>query len=73
MVTVTISFVVAALLVGWGLKARRLKGGSVLAGLLLGLVLTGTPAGPPLAHAVQNAAVSIGHGVVTAFHTVVGR
>lgn len=70
---VTMSLVVGVMLVGWGVKAKRVKGGSLTAGVLLGLILIGTPAGPPLARAVQTSADAIGHGVVTAFHTVAGR
>jgi hypothetical protein len=69
----TMSFVVGALLVGWGVKARRIKSGSLMAGVLLGLVLMGTPAGPPLAQAAQASAGAVGHGLVAAFHSVVGR
>ncbi len=68
----TTSFVVGALLVIWGVKAKRIKGGSLFAGVLLGLVLMGTPAGPPLASAAQSSADAVGRGVVSAFHSVLG-
>ena len=69
----TMSFVVGALLAVWGVKAKRIKSGSLMAGVLLGLVLMGTPAGPPLASAAQSSADAVGRGVVSAFHAVVGR
>jgi hypothetical protein len=69
----TTGFVVGVVLVVWGIKAKRVKGGSLTVGVLLGLILMGTPAGPPLAKAVQTSADAIGHGVAVALHTVVGR
>lgn len=69
----TTSFIVGVVLVAWGVKAKRVKGGSLTAGVLLGLVLMGTPAGPPLATAVQTSADAIGHGVASAFHKIAGR
>lgn len=63
----TMSFVVGVVLAGWGLKSKHLAGGSLLAGILLGLILIGTPAGPPLAHSVQEAADAVGQGVIDAF------
>ena len=69
----TASFLVAVVLVAWGVKARRVKGGSLTVGVLLGLILMGTSAGPPLARAVQSSADAVGQGAVVAFHRVVGR
>jgi hypothetical protein len=72
-VMLTTGFIVGVLLVGWGVKAKRVKSGSLTAGVLLGLILMGTPAGPPLARAVQTSADAIGRGAVAAFHAVAGR
>jgi hypothetical protein len=69
----TTGLVVGVVLVAWGVKAKRVKAGSLTAGVLLGLILMGTPAGPPLATATQTSADAIGHGVAAAFHKVVGR
>jgi hypothetical protein len=69
----TMSFVVGAVLAIWGIKTKRVRSGSLIGGVLLGLILMGTPAGPPLAAAVQSAADEIGRGAVSAFHAVMGR
>jgi hypothetical protein len=67
---VTAVFVVAAGLTVWALKAKTLKGGSLAVGVALGLLLVGTPAGPPLAGAMHNAGGALQSGVVSAFRAV---
>ncbi len=47
--------VVAVLLVGVLVKGKQVRVGSVIVGVLLGLLLAATPAGPATAHGIESA------------------
>lgn len=56
----TVGTLVVLVLLWLGFRSGNLGGGSVLVGLLAGLVFASTPMGAPIAKAVRTAATSIG-------------
>jgi hypothetical protein len=59
----TIGTLVVVALLWFGLSRNHLGFGSVLVGLLAGLVFASTPMGAPIATAVKTSATSIGQSI----------